>query len=354
MSRRRRWGLGAVAAALVTAAGGALALLADGDGDGARTDRAAVREDATGASSTSPTAGVTTAPTTTTTGGPPSSPPLPPPPPTEPPPVTTGAPPPPPPAAPSAETTGYNGCGRGLDELSSLSGTIELAGGEVLENFDLDGEIKVEGEGVVIRCGRISTDALYAVTNPVGGDGGSFVIEHVQMVGTATDISANSAALSPYGSWTAQGIEVSRFRDGIKVGSNQTMEGSWIHDLWKTEGAHNDGVQSVGGSNVTLHGNRIEGPWRASTSAIMIGADVEPIADYTFTGNWFSGGGYTIYIGGKEHQDTPQGITFRDNVIIDGSFTYGPLHLGLGWPQGDAGAVTSGNTFDTGSPLEVG
>jgi hypothetical protein len=352
MSRRRRWALGAAAAALVTAAGGAQALLANGDG--AVTDGAVGRGRASSAPSTSAAEGVTTVPTTTTTGGPPSSPPLPPPPPTEPPPAPTEAPAPVPSDAPSASTTGFNGCGVGLDGLSSLTGTIELGDGEVLENFDLAGEIKVEGEDVVIRCGRIRSDALYAVTNPVGGDSGSFLIEDVQIVGTATDMAANSAALSPYGSWTARGVDVSRFRDGVKVGSNQTLEGSWIHDLWKTEGAHNDGVQSVGGSGVTLSGNRIEGPWRASTSAIMIGADVEPITDYTFTGNWFSGGGYTIYIGGKEHQDTPQGITFRDNVIVDGSFTYGPFNLGLGWPQGDPGAVTSGNVLDSGAPLVVG
>src|SRR5690606_5633536 len=134
----------------------------------------------------------------TTTLAPPVSLP-PPPPPTEPAPVTTEPPAPVPVDAPSADTTGYNGCGRGLDELTSLTGTIALGDGEVLENFDLDGEINVEGENAVIRCGRIRTDALYAVTNPVGGDSGSFVIEHVQIVGTATDISANSAALSPYG-----------------------------------------------------------------------------------------------------------------------------------------------------------
>ena len=352
LSRRHRLVIGVVVT-LVAVAGGATARGLLAGGDDTATESGPRLERTKAAPSSSPTVAETTVPTTTTTLAPPVSLPAPPPP-TEPAPVTTEPPAPVPVDAPSADTTGYNACGRGLDELTSLSGTIALGDGEVLENFDLDGEINVEGENVVIRCGRIRTDALYAVTNPVGGDSGSFVIEHVQMIGTATDISANSAGLSPYGNWTARGIDVSRFRDGIKVGSNHTLEGSWIHDLWKTEGAHNDGVQSVGGSNVTLHGNRIEGPWRASTSAIMIAADVKPIADYTFTGNWFSGGGYTIYIGGKDHQGTPRNVTFRDNVIVDGSFTYGPFYLKLSWPEADSGAVTSGNTFDSGAPLEVG
>src|SRR5690606_9368161 len=135
LSRRQRLAVGA-AVALVAVAGGATArgLLVDGDdtatGSGPRLERAKA------APSSSPSVAVTTVPTTTTPLAPPVSLP-PPPPPTEPAPVTTEPPAPGPVDAPSANTTGYNGCGRGLDELTALSGTVVLGDGEVLENFDL-------------------------------------------------------------------------------------------------------------------------------------------------------------------------------------------------------------------------
>lgn len=250
---------------------------------------------------------------------------------------------------PGKETTGYRACKGSTDDLTPMSGPVELGPGEVLENFDLRGHITVTGKGAVIRCGRIRSGSLYAIVATRSGDE-SFTVEDVEMQGTASDHKMNSAALAPYGRWTARRIDVWRFKDGIKLGSNQTIEKSWIHDLWKVEGSHNDGMQSVGGRNVVIRGNNIEGPWRSSTSALILGAgSVGYLEDYMIEGNRLSGGGYSLYIGGNDGNPTPQDITVRDNLWVRGSATYGPLSVRLGWPARDGGAVWDDNVYDDGS-----
>lgn len=252
---------------------------------------------------------------------------------------------------PSRDTTGYRSCGRTLAQLTPRSGKITLGDNAVLDNFDLSGEITVTGKNVVIRCGRIRTSAVYGVTATRGG-AESYLIEGVEIQGVSSS-GGNSAAIAPYGRWTARNLDVWRFRDGIKLGSNHTVEGSWIHDLWKVDGAHNDGMQSVGGRNVVIRGNNIEGPWQASTSALILGAGtVGYLEDYVIEGNRLSGGGYTVYVGGKDGSPTPQNITVRNNTWVKDSAQYGPLSTRLNWPAGDRGVVWSGNTFSDGTPYD--
>ena len=59
---------------------------------------------------------------------------------------------------------------------------------------------------------------------------------------------------------------------------------------------HPDAVQSVGGSNITIRNNRLEGPWQAQTSAIIFKADFAPIRNAVIEGNLLSGGTYSLYV----------------------------------------------------------
>ena len=158
------------------------------------------------------------------------------------------------------------------------------------------------------------------------------------------------ASVAPYGIYTLSKVNVHGFRDGVKLGSNQTVEDSWVHDLWRTAGSHNDGMQSVGGRNVKILRNNIEGPWVQSTSALILGTGGGGVLeDYVIEGNETSGGTYTVYIGGPDGDAAAQRIKVRNNVFVNGSFVYGPLSTRLGWPATDSGHEWSGNVFSDGT-----
>lgn len=279
---------------------------------------------------------------------------------------TTPTPPPPPPSGtwPSDATTGYKACGKTLSQLTPMSGVLKPGDNAVIENFDLTGYIDVVGKNVIIRCGRIRTTGLYAITS--SNRVGDYIADSVEMQGTAAEGSTgtNSAAVVHYGTWTLRKVNAWRFRDGIKIGTNQTLEDSWIHDLWRTSGSHNDGIQSVGGSGSKILRNRIEGPWQQSTSAMILGN----MSNYLIEGNFVSGGGYSIYIGGKADGNPPTNIKVRNNVFngytksgcCDGkagqdtrnSWRYGVYSFpNFSWPANDPGAEWSGNTFIDGTTL---
>lgn len=249
-------------------------------------------------------------------------------------PTTTTAPP----AAgwPNAANTGPTGT------LTVVAGPVIVRAGEVLENFDITGTVKFEGNAV-IRNGRIR-GGLYALSHTRSTVPGRATIENVELDGAG-----GSSGIAPYGSWTARRLDVHGYKDGIKVGSDQRLEASWVHDLWKVEGSHNDGVQSVGGTNVQIVGNNIEGPFRASTSALILGN----MTNYTIERNRLSGGSYTIYVGGNADGPVPRNIVVRENVFVRDSWLYGARSFRLGWPGSDPGAVWSGNTFDDGSPFPL-
>ena len=225
-----------------------------------------------------------------------------------------------------------------------MSGAITLTSGQVLENFDLKGYVIAKGNNITIRCGRINSDADYAVTASRTGNE-AFLLDGVELAG---DPSGNvSAGLAPYGDWTARRLNVHGFKDGIKLGSDQTIADSWIHDQLKVPGAHNDGMQSVGGRNVKILHNNIEGPWQQSTSALILAAHTTPYLDnYVIEGNRLSGGTYTVYLGSDEGNSCPSGIIVRNNLWVSNSSVDGaiqPSRCGLG------ATVWTGNTYSNGT-----
>lgn len=237
---------------------------------------------------------------------------------------------------PNATTTGVPA---GTKLIPSGSVTI-TQDGTVIENLEVTGTITIDANDVVIRRTRVIGTGLYGINHRVGA---SSLIEDVEIVGVSGQ---RSSGISPYGSWTARRVNVHGFQDGIKVNSNQTVERSYIHDLLKVTGSHNDGIQSVGGTNVRIIGNRIDGPFQQSTSALILQADVLPLSDYVIEGNLLSGGTYTVYVRSKTVDDpNPTGMVFRNNVWVAGSWKYGSASIR------DTAPVWEGNRFSDGSPF---
>ncbi|KAA0233259.1 MAG: hypothetical protein JJLCMIEE_02323 [Acidimicrobiales bacterium] len=213
----------------------------------------------------------------------------------------------------------------------------------VIEGRRVRGTITVQADNVTIRNTRIEADDSYAII--ADSDVTGLLVEDVEMIGVSGD---RSSGIAPYGSWIVRRAEVTGFADGVKVKRDQTLEDSWIHDLYKFEGSHNDGIQSVGGENVIIRGNNIEGPWQQSTSALILTAGTVGYLDgYVIENNRISGGGYSLYITAKSGNPAPTDMVVRNNVFVLDSWQYGPLTVTPG-----SDITWTGNTYSDGSAFD--
>ena len=82
------------------------------------------------------------------------------------------------------------------------------------------------------------------------------------------------------------------------------------------DGSHNDGVQFVGGHNVTITGTRIDGA--IYNAGIMMAKDHNDIYTINISNNWLGGGAATINVADKTY--TPvQGLVMNNNVYFRGT-----------------------------------
>lgn len=256
-------------------------------------------------------------------------------------PKPTTNPAPPPSTHPGPDNTGVR------DESKlRRSGTISTSrDGQVIENVEVTGTIKVTHSNVTIRNVRVRGTGRYGIYVPSSRDRNvrNLVIEDTQIVGISGE---RSAGLVHYGQWTARRVDVSGYADGVKMRSNQVLESSWVHDLHKSAGSHNDGIQSIGGRNSVIRNNTIEGPWQSQTSAILLQSNGSSIESWVIEGNRLVGGNYTLYLTDKGNgHGPPRNVTVRNNVWVRDSYKFGPLKLNAG-----PGLVWSGNRYDDGAP----
>ncbi len=253
-------------------------------------------------------------------------------------PATTAPPvtePPAPTAAayPDASTTGVRD-GVTLSPSGSITVTQD---GAVVEGLDITGRIDVRADDVTIRNVRVSSSASHLIRN----HGKNLLVEDVTLVGQQPC----SAGIA-FTNYTARRVDVSGCADGMKANGNVVIEDSYIHDLRKWPGTHNDGIQSTGGSNMVIRNNTIEGAFRDSVSAIKFTSEFNHLSDVTIEGNKFFGGNYTIYLTKKPGMRAPTDIRIADNVFVRDSAKWGWL-----FNDNHSSQVFVNNTWDDGSPV---
>jgi hypothetical protein len=154
--------------------------------------------------------------------------------------------------------------------------------------------VTINASGVTLKDCRIrpkaSSPGIAVSYSGVSG----VVIENVEIDGGKH--SPSSVGVSGSG-FTLRGADIHGTGDGVDVGSNVVVRDSWIHDLWVASGDHTDGVQSAGGSNVTITHNTIDASGAGVNSAVIVGADLGPLSNTSITNNLLDGGGYTLYAG---------------------------------------------------------
>jgi hypothetical protein len=216
----------------------------------------------------------------------------------------------------------------------------------VIENLDITGNITIDANNVTVRNARVTSNGAKYLINIVPGRSG-IVVEDVELDGRG--ISTQGIV---HGGYTARRVNIHDVEDGLRVGSNTVVEGSWIHDLWHggawSDDPHSDAIQSIGGTNIVIRRNNLEGPWQEQTSAIIAHAHLGgPLRNVAIEGNRLSGGTYTLNLKARDGQpDLGADVVVRNNVFVRDSYKFGPKVTDRA-----NSVVWSGNTWDDGTPL---
>ena len=230
---------------------------------------------------------------------------------------------------PSADDTGVPSG----TKLKKLDGQVILKKpGEVLENVEVNGCVFVapEADNAIIRNVRVkSGDCRFLILN----DGGA---ENLTVVDSELDGMDNFQGDSAVGgyNYTLTRVNIHGTLDGAKLGSNVTVEDSYIHDLAMSADSHNDGLQGLDGTNITIRHNTIiveDG----GTSAVLLGVkgnDEWDLNNVVIENNLLGGGAWTVYGGyqkGSDPADRVKGIKITNNKFTTQIFpkggAYGPI-----------------------------
>jgi hypothetical protein len=247
-------------------------------------------------------------------------------------PTKTAAPPPPVPASssgfPSASNTGVP-AGTSLGRTGSVTLTQP---GQVLQNVEVDGCVTVarSASNAIIRNVRVkSGGCIWLIQN---NDGASNVtVQDTELDGQGNTNS--DAAFAGY-NLTLTRVNIHGTVDGGKLGSNDVIQDSYIHDLAINSSTHNDGLQGLDAQNVVIRHNRIIAGV-GSTSAIILSENSGggwQMRNLQITNNLMAGGAYTVYGGylkGKDNPSIASNISITNNqfstVVYPKGGAFGPL-----------------------------
>jgi hypothetical protein len=241
---------------------------------------------------------------------------------------------------PDESTTGVPQDGR-LRRLPDDDYFTVESDGEVFDGVEINGCIVILADDVVVRNSLIRCAGPNPAIWQREGEGGVFERNTIE----GSEFPSAGIAGSHM---EARGNRITGTVDGIKIGPDSVVEGNWISDLAQGEidgeQTHNDGIQSQGGSQVLIVGNRIEGPkaWWANGGAFLKQeADSPPIHDAVIASNWFSGFGYTVRC---MFEAT---CTIVNNVFVEDSMEWGPFRL----EEGATGTIAC-NEWSDGTEIE--
>jgi hypothetical protein len=219
--------------------------------------------------------------------------------------------------------------------LTPMGGTTITTEGAVYEDVLFEGGVTIEADDVVLRNFRIEAGGAWYGVKATNGNTG-IVLESGEITG------ARSSGVFG-GGFTARCLNVHEHGgDGFKTTRDVLVESSWIHHLGTNDGAHADGNQTRGGSNITFRGNFCDmpvsdpDPYKSNACFMLQEPDSSPIDDFVIEDNWLDGGNYTVYCAGDTH-------------VLDNRFG---RNFRYGTHNGDCAEWTGNVWADTGEPVQ--
>ena len=168
-------------------------------------------------------------------------------------------------------------------------------------------------DDVTIRNSVVRAQAAFLVLNNEGA-------KNLQVVDTELDGQGhpqNNAGVAG-DHFTLTRVDIHGTVDGVKLGSDVTIQDSWIHDLTVTEGSHNDGVQSLGSDNAVIRRNTVVVPAGSTSAIILSTGSASSMRDVVIDSNLLGGGSFTVYGGyeaGVDDASKVSGIVISNNRI---------------------------------------
>lgn len=208
------------------------------------------------------------------------------------------------------------------------SGSITVTtAGTVIDKKNISGQVIIRANNVTIRNSRITSGDYYPIDNNNGNTG--LLVEDTEIKGT----NSNVTSLMSFANYTARRVNIYGGADGFKADSNVLIEDSYIHDLAVSAGSHNDGIQTTGGSNVTVRHTTCKlSTFVGANACIQIGDEWAPNSNWLVENNLLDGGGWTINAG-------TQSSSMR---FLNNRFTRNAGY-GAGHPSG---SIWTGNYYD--------
>ncbi|WP_337059250.1 hypothetical protein [Kineococcus sp. G2] len=245
--------------------------------------------------------------------------------------------------------TGFPGphdTGVPLGEELEPSGSLTITeDGRVVENLDIDGCVSIKADDVVLRNVRIRCGQQQRAIVIEGSDR-NLLVEDSEIDGLGSTLVAVG-----WSDYTLRRVEVHDVVDGPRLGSDVTVEDSWVHDMVRVGDSHSDALQSNGGSGIVVRGNTLV-PTDTSTgdvlnAAVQLGAenDSGELSDVLIEGNYLDGGNYSVNVRGDEGVS---GVVLRDNVFGGGA-RYGPVLA----PDGKVRVADSNTAKRSGETVRV-
>lgn len=259
---------------------------------------------------------------------------------------------------PDASSTGIAGVGLKESDLKAspvANGTWTIKQPGVYSDFIHLGRIVVSADDVTLkRCVVRAAANTPLITN----SGKNLVVEDCAIEGTGKTLGSDiCAAAMGYSNYVARRVDASGCADGFKLGSDVTIEDSFIHSLLKAEGTggpgsgtHNDGFQLNNNANATgtilISGNRTDLVHCTSNRQFQLGGNMQNLI---IEKNCFSGLHGILNVGGSI-----SGKAELKNNVLAGSPSSGPFTEKPGLYTGAVGPIVrSGNVFESGEPVDT-
>jgi hypothetical protein len=222
--------------------------------------------------------------------------------------------------------------------------------GTVIDAQDIHGFLVVKASHVTIK--RSIVRGGVATANGDGirlASGTDILIEDVEVALAYPSAYLDGVAGSNF---TVRRANIHGGVDGMKLGSNSTVECSYIHDLVTfasdpNQGGgptHNDAIQILSGSTIRIVNNQLLASIDQN-AAIQVTQDFGAVTDLSIDGNWADGGGCTFNF--SHNGGTSLALTATNNRFGRNSFYDCPILKST-----QTSLTQSGNVWDDdGSPV---
>jgi len=186
-----------------------------------------------------------------------------------------------------------------------------------ISNKEFRGFIKVTGANITFE------NCFFRGGNTTGN---SALLDTENSQGTITVRDSEFAPMNPSASidglsaknTTLVRVNIHGTVDGLKAGANTLIQDSYIHDMaWFANdpnqgggSTHNDGVQTLSGSNITLRHNNIDmSTSKEANAAWQVTQDFGLVSNIRAENNWLDGGSCTLNISHKQFGDLSHPLT---------------------------------------------